>query len=115
MGGAPRNVDRAALERAASDLIRALPLDTAEPELAESPARIADYLLAACEGLLSAGPPEFKTFPHPGGDEIVAVRELEFHSLCVHHFAPFFGRAVVAYLPDASILGVSGVARLVDY
>ena len=115
MGESPRNVDRAALERAAADLIRALALDpAAQPELAESPARIADYLQAACDGAIGEAP-EFRTFPHSGGDEVVVVRDLAFHSLCVHHFAPFFGRALVAYLPASSILGVSGAARLVDF
>jgi GTP cyclohydrolase I len=112
----PRNVDRAALERAAAELIRALALDpAAQPELAESPARMADYLLEACAGAIMREAPEFKVFPHSGGDEVVVVRDLTFHSLCVHHFAPFFGRALVAYLPDASILGLSGIARLVDF
>lgn len=116
MPNGPRNVDRAALEKAAADLIRALALDQAEqPELAESPARIADYFASACEGSGRAEAPEFKTFPHAGGDQVVVVRDLTFHSLCVHHFAPFFGRALVAYLPASSILGVSGVARLVDF
>ena len=116
MGEKPRNVDRSSLVQAAADLIRALALDTAaEPELAESPERIADFYLAACAGAVDPSPPEFKTFPYTGGDQAVVVRDLTFHSLCVHHFAPFFGRARVAYLPDASILGVSGVARLVDF
>ena len=116
MGHGPRNVDRSALVRAASDLIRALALDTAsEPELAESPERIADFYLAACASAALTSPPEFKTFSHTGGDQAVVVRELAFHSLCVHHFAPFFGRARVAYLPDTTILGVSGIARLVDF
>jgi GTP cyclohydrolase I len=116
LGEGRRNVDRAALIRAAADLIRALDLDAAkDPELADSPERIADYFLAACAGAALASPPEFKTFAHAGGDQAVVVRGLAFHSLCVHHFAPFFGRARVAYIPDSTILGVSGVARLVDF
>jgi len=111
----PRKLDRPALERAASELIRALGLDAAaEPELAQSPARIADYLSEACSAH-GLAPPELKTFPHPGGEELVLVRGIRFHSLCVHHFAPFFGRAMVAYLPGASIIGVSGAVRLVDF
>jgi len=112
----PRSGDRRALERAASDLIRALPLDlSADPELADSPARIADYYLEALAGLAPGAEPELETFPRSGGDDLVVVRDLEFHSLCVHHFAPFFGRALIAYVPDAKLLGVSGAARLLDF
>jgi len=43
------------------------------------------------------------------------VRDLAFHSLCVHHFVPFFGSARIAYLPGECIIGISGVARLLDF
>src|SRR5262249_52601970 len=53
-------------------------------------------------------------FPHTGGD-LVVVRDLAFHSLCVHHFAPFFGRALIAYLPSDRIVGISAPARLLEH
>ena len=116
LGSGPLNLDRAALEKAAAELLRGLGLSPeGDPELKDSPARIADYLVSACAGALASEPPEFKVFPHTGDDEVVVVRDLSFHSLCVHHLAPFFGRALVAYLPAGSILGVSGAARLVDF
>src|SRR5690349_7159410 len=34
--------------------------------------------------------------------------------MCVHHFAPFFGRALIAYLPGERLLGISGLARLLE-
>ncbi len=42
------------------------------------------------------------------------ARDLPFHSVCVHHFVPFFGRALIAYLPGERIIGISGLARLLD-
>ncbi len=107
--------DRAAAEKAVADLIRALGLDVAtEPELAATPARVTDLYLEAFSGLDPAGEPELATFPHPGGDDLVLARELQFHSLCVHHFAPFFGRALIAYLPGERIVGISALARLLE-
>ena len=107
--------DRAAVERALADLIRALGLDPAtEPELAETPARLADLYAEAFAGLAPGAEPEIATFPHAGGDDLVVVRELPFHSMCVHHFAPFFGHATIAYLPAQRIIGISGAARLLD-
>lgn len=47
-------------------------------------------------------------------DEMVVVRDIEFHSLCEHHIIPFFGKAHVAYLPDKRIVGLSKIPRLVD-
>jgi GTP cyclohydrolase I len=114
---APRN--RAAVERAIADLIAALGFDKAgEPELAQTPARVADLYdeVFAASG---AEAPDLVTFPHTrsagGADDVVVVRDLPFYSLCVHHFVPFFGRAHVAYLPGERIIGISGVARLLDH
>jgi len=41
----------------------------------------------------------------------------EFYSMCEHHMMPFFGKYYFAYLPhkDGKILGLSKVARVVDY
>ena len=109
--------DRAAAERAVADLIRALGLDpAAEPELARTPARVAELYAELFAGLDPAATPEIATFAHEGGaDQLVTVRDLPFHSLCVHHFVPFFGRAHVAYLPDRTIMGISGAARLLAF
>jgi GTP cyclohydrolase IA len=106
----------AAVERAVADLIRGLGLDPkTEPELARTPARVADLYAEIFAGVDPKASPDLVTFPNTGGDDLVVLRDLRFHSLCVHHFVPFFGRALIAYLPAEKIIGVSGPARLLDY
>jgi len=115
-GGPIRAMDPAAAERAIADLIRALGLDTArEPELAETPARVAELYRELLSGLEPASEPDLATFPHEGKGDLVVVRDLPFYSLCVHHFVPFFGRALVAYLPGDTLVGISGAARLLEH
>jgi len=113
---APQQPDRAAIERAVRDLLHALRLDGREHcELERTPARIAEFYAEAFAGLDPSRAPELATFAREGGDALVVLRDLEFHSLCVHHFAPFFGTATIAYLPDALATGISTPARLLDW
>jgi GTP cyclohydrolase I len=115
MPGAPRP-DRPAAERAITELIRALGLDpSVEPELQATPQRVVDFYLEAFAGLAPGAEPELASFPYAGDPQLVMVRDLPFHSMCVHHFAPFFGKALVAYLPDRQLLGISAAARLLDF
>ena len=110
------SADHAAVERAVAELLRALGLSAArEPELAQTPARVADLYREVLSGLDPTNHPDLATFPHAGQGDLVIVRDLEFHSLCVHHFVPFFGRALVAYLPGDTLVGISGAARLLEH
>lgn len=39
----------------------------------------------------------------------------EFYSFCEHHFLPFFGEYHFAYIPEKKLIGLSKVARIVDW
>jgi len=47
-------------------------------------------------------------------DETVAVKDIEFFSMCEHHMLPFFGKMHVAYLPRTKVIGLSKIPRIVD-
>jgi GTP cyclohydrolase I len=104
-------LDLAAAERAALDLLTAIGADVDRPDLRGTPRRIA----ASLAELVT--PAEFAatSFPNEGHyDELVVVRDIPFHSLCMHHLLPFIGEAHVAYLPGERIVGISKLARVVE-
>jgi GTP cyclohydrolase IA len=107
----PSKFDLAAAERAALDLLRAIGADVDAPDLRETPRRVA----ASFAELVT--PAEFGAtlFANDGHyEELVLVRDIEFHTLCMHHLLPFHGRAHVAYLPGKCIVGISKLARVVE-
>jgi GTP cyclohydrolase IA len=121
---AARWSDPAAVKKAMAGLIQALGLDPAtEPELLQTPERVADLYAEIFAGLDPGAEPKPATFAvgnaglevgERAGD-LVIVRGLPFYSLCVHHFVPFFGFAHVAYLPGKKLIGLSGAARLLEH
>jgi len=106
-----RPVDLEAARSAVVQLLSALGADLEEEGLQETPRRVA----AAFEELLRPEPFQPTTFENTEGyDELVVVRDIPFHSLCMHHLLPFTGVAHVAYLPGERIIGISKLARVVE-
>jgi GTP cyclohydrolase IA len=104
-------VDLARAERAVADLLVALGQDPSSAHLADTPRRVA----AGYAELLTPAPSTPTTFPNDEGyDELVLAKAIPFASLCQHHLLPFVGVAHVGYLPDARILGLSKLARVVE-
>lgn len=44
----------------------------------------------------------------------VTVRDINYFSICAHHFLPFFGKVAITYLPGDRILGLGKLPRLVQ-
>jgi GTP cyclohydrolase I len=105
-------VDLRAAEDAAAELLTALGLDLADESVAATPGR----MVRALAELLTPSDFEMTTFPNDEGyDELVLVQDIPVRSLCEHHMLPFVGVAHVGYLPGQRILGLSKLARTVEY
>jgi GTP cyclohydrolase I len=99
-------------EAAVADLLRSLGRDLTTAGLRDTPRRVVDSLVE----LLT--PQEFSatTFPNTEGyRDLVLVKQIPFHSLCEHHLLPFRGVATIGYLPGERLLGLSKIARVLEY
>ena len=55
------------------------------------------------------------TFSSEGYDEMIISRNIKYYTFCEHHLLPFFGVAHIGYIPDKKIVGLSKLARTVEY
>lgn len=96
-------------------------LDLDDKNLVGSPNRMARALLEICSGLGTNQKEIFSTtFPAENYNEVIILKDIDYTSLCSHHFFPFIGKAHVGYLPDTSkgdqsrVVGLSKLAHIVD-
>ena len=103
------------MERAIVAFLRAAAVPLTGAETARTAERVAQ---AWTEDLLLGygrdAAAEMASEAAPAGEGLVVLRDIGFHSMCVHHLLPFFGRAHVAYLPHLRLAGLSKIARVVD-
>src|ERR1700744_2304598 len=110
----PAKVDLPRIERAVREILIAVGEDPDREGLLKTPNRVARSYAELMAGLNDDPRRHLKTVFHERYDEIVLLRDIQFHSLCEHHLLPFTGRAHVAYLPDGKVVGLSKLARLVE-
>jgi GTP cyclohydrolase I len=48
-------------------------------------------------------------------NNMIISRDIEVYSLCEHHMLPFFGRCHVGYIARHKVIGLSKIARIVDF
>jgi GTP cyclohydrolase I len=110
----PAQVDVPRIEKAVREILLAVGEDPDREGLLKTPNRVARAYGELVAGLQEDPRRHLKTVFNERYDEIVLLRDIEFHSLCEHHLLPFTGRAHLAYLPDGKVVGLSKLARLVE-
>ena len=79
-----------------------------------TPQRIEDFYKEFFSGMY-VNPYEFlqNTFDVPNNDLIIE-RNINFYSMCEHHFLPFFGKISVAYVPNGKIVGFGDIVKVIE-
>lgn len=111
--------ERARLERIAAHvrgILTELGLDLTDPNLRETDIRVAKLYTEMFHGLVEGNEPLITTFPN---DEcytgMVMEKEIPFYSMCSHHLVPFYGHAHIAYVPNGKLVGLSKLARILEF
>jgi GTP cyclohydrolase I len=86
--------------------------------LQDTPKRVAKMYQEIYRGYDESQKPKITVFPN-GKDGIKYNQMIcdkgYFYSQCEHHIVPLFGQYWFAYIPGKNIVGISKIARVVDY
>lgn len=112
-------MDSATIARAIKDILTAVGEDPLREGLTNTPDRVAELFAELYSGVgvdpaqvLRDAKPVASTESERG--ELVALRDIAFHSICEHHLLPFEGTASVVYAPAGAIVGLGTLATLVE-
>lgn len=108
------NKDR--VEQLVRELLRELGEDPDREGLLRTPARVA----SAYEFLTSGYRQDIGTIINNAvfqaeSNNMIISRDIEVYSLCEHHMLPFFGRCHIGYIATEKVIGLSKMARIVDF
>ena len=99
---------------AMKELIKLCGDDPERDGLEETPMRVLKAFLEYTEGYHEDPKKHLEKVFDVDHQELILVRDIEFYSMCEHHFAPFYGVAHVGYIPNEKITGLSKIGRMVE-
>lgn len=107
-------IDQEKIRKAVTMIIEAIGEDPEREGLIETPDRIARMYSEIFCGLNEDPSVHLaKTFSAEES-ELVVEKDIQFYSVCEHHFVPFYGKVHIAYIPDKKVVGLSKLARTVE-
>lgn len=110
-----RTLPQQAIESHVCDILAFVGEDPGREGLKRTPHRVAESLKFLTRGYAQDAQTILNgAIFHEEYDDMIVVKDIEFHSLCEHHLLPFFGHVHVAYIPNGKIVGLSKIPRLVD-
>ncbi len=103
-----------------AQLIRELLIEIGEdPEregLRKTPERVArayEFLTSGYRGDIKKVINDAVFMSH--ANNMIICRDIEVYSLCEHHMLPFFGKCHIGYIAHDKVVGLSKLARIVDF
>ena len=107
-------MDKNKIEEAVKLIIEAVGEDAQREGLEETPQRIAKMYEEIFSGLGQTAEEHLSKSFEIVDNNMVVEKDIDFHSMCEHHFLPFYGKVHIAYIPDGRVAGLSKLARTVE-
>lgn len=109
-------MNKARVEELIRELLKELGEDPDREGLLQTPARVAkafEFLTSGyrqnIEEIIN------KAIFEAESNNMIISRDIEVYSMCEHHMLPFFGRCHIGYIAGDKVIGLSKMARIVDF
>lgn len=99
------------------EIMLTLGLDLNDASLKDTPKRVAKmYVNEIFKGLDLRNKPSISLFDNQYHyNQILVERNITIYSYCEHHFVPIIGKAHIAYIPKAHVIGLSKLNRIAQF
>ena len=79
-----------------------------------TPQRIEDFYKDFFSGM-KINPYDFlKNSFDISNNDLIIEKNINFYSMCEHHFLPFFGKITIAYIPNGKIVGFGDIVKVIE-
>ena len=113
-------VDREQLQTHLGEVLRLLHVDLDDENVKDTPRRWAESLITMTSGYDFTDVKKLTTLFRQACSaadtdcQNMVVIGGTYKTLCAHHILPFFGKFIVGYIPEKSIIGASKIPRIVE-
>ena len=108
------NMDKEKIEQAVRLFLEGIGEDVNREGLVDTPKRISNMCEEIFAGLHDdAAKYLSKTF-NASNNEMVIEKDITIYSVCEHHIVHFYGKALLGYIPNGKVVGLSKLDRTVE-
>lgn len=103
------------IQEGVSLILEGMGEDPRRPGLRDTPKRVALMYEEIFAGLSTPKEDILRPIEGESHDEMILLKDIPFYSVCEHHLLPFIGHAHIAYIPSGKIVGLSDLAKALEY
>lgn len=109
-----KSIDVEKIEKSFKEILDALGEDSKREGLLDTPKRVAQSYSELFSGLLKNPKEVLKRTFSVEKNDLIVEKNIDFYSMCEHHFLPFYGQVDVAYIPNGKIVGFGDIIKVID-
>lgn len=102
------------IEEAFEKILDVIGEDKNREGLKETPKRVAQSYGELFSGINQDPQEPLLRYFTADSNDLIMEKNIDFYSMCEHHFLPFFGTIDVAYIPNGKIVGFGDIIKSIE-